>query len=241
MTLLIVDDEIIAIEGIQEIVDKADFIDTYYTASSMSEAIEKYEKYQIDLLLTDIEMSGGSGLDLIEYLCDHQIKSKNIILSSYPDFKYAQKAIALGVSEYLLKPVTEEDLLKALKKAAISTKLDPSLPPRIKESAFVAAVKQFISDNISSDIGRKEVAAHMGFSGDYVTRQFKQETGYTLSEYIKNERITLAKNLLLQTNLPVSTIAENTGYYSVAYFSATFRQTVGVTPREYRNTHKNML
>ena len=78
------------------------------------------------------------------------------------------------------------------------------------------------------------MAAHMGFSPEYLSTLFKKETGNTFSEFIKNERISFAKRLLKQTNLPISMISENVGFDSLAYFSSVFKSVMGCTPREYR-------
>lgn len=67
MNLLIVDDNVPVVNGIEKIIDRQEFsIDFIFKAFSMNKAMEILEREKIDLLISDIEMPGGSGLDLIE-------------------------------------------------------------------------------------------------------------------------------------------------------------------------------
>ncbi len=68
-----------------------------------------------DLVIVDIKMPFMDGLDMLYKLKESGIKHKTIILSGYSDFEFAQQAIKIGVSEYLLKPVTVNDLEQTLK------------------------------------------------------------------------------------------------------------------------------
>ncbi len=71
-----------------------------------------------DILITDIKMPFMDGLELSKLLKKDMPQMKIIIISGYSDFGYAQKAIDIGVSEYLLKPVTSAKLVAAVKNAA---------------------------------------------------------------------------------------------------------------------------
>ncbi len=75
---------------------------------------------QPDILITDIKMPFMDGLELSKLLKKDMPQLKIIIISGYSDFGYAQQAIDIGVSEYLLKPVTSIKLLAAVKNAAIA-------------------------------------------------------------------------------------------------------------------------
>lgn len=73
-----------------------------------------------DILLTDIRMPFMDGLELSQLVKESLPGIRILILSGYDDFDYAKKAISIGVEEYLMKPITEEILLKELNKAADS-------------------------------------------------------------------------------------------------------------------------
>ncbi|HBE79439.1 MAG TPA: hypothetical protein DDW65_16940, partial [Firmicutes bacterium] len=67
-----------------------------------------------DLVIADIRMPELGGLEMLQGLKERELKHKTIILSAFSDFSFAQQAIGLGVSEYLLKPVTAEKMQKSL-------------------------------------------------------------------------------------------------------------------------------
>lgn len=99
---------------------------------------------------------------------------------------------------------------------------------------LIERAKKYIHNHISQEISRNDIADYIGFTPEYLSTFFKKETGDTLIDFIKRERITFAKRLLKQTNLPISIISDNVGFDSFSYFSSVFRAQVGCTPREYR-------
>ena len=80
------------------------------TALNGEDAYQKILDLRPDILITDIRMPIKSGLELIRQLKEEHLSVKTVILSGYKDFEYAKEAIKLGVDEYLLKPVSVEDL-----------------------------------------------------------------------------------------------------------------------------------
>ena len=67
-----------------------------------------------DIVLTDIEMPGISGLDLIERISTTNLQTEFVILSGYDQFEYAKRAMKCGVRHYLLKPCDEEQILDCM-------------------------------------------------------------------------------------------------------------------------------
>lgn len=83
------------------------------------------------------------------------------------------------------------------------------------------------------------IAAQVGVSDDYLTRQFKQVMGLTTQEYLRRFRFARAMSLL-QTDCPVAEVAQRTGFRTLSYFSREFSKELGVTPSKYRNqTNQN--
>ena len=238
MNILIVDDELPAVQGILQIMDwKRLGIENAYVAYSLREAMEQFSQHYIELLLTDIELQGGTGFDLIRWCNARNMRYVSIILSGFPNFHYAQRAITLGVFEYLLKPVNNSMLEGTLQRAVARLRQQNEVPvqrPDTDAESLIEQVQFYIFDHISQEISRDEISAYVNLSPKYLSTIFKRETSCTLSDYIRNERIAFAKRLLKQTNLPISMISENVGYDSLSYFSTVFRQVAGCSPREYR-------
>ena len=118
MNILIVDDEISSIEAVKRSInwDKLT-VTSIYTATSMREAIEQLNRNDINIMLSDIEMPMGTGIDLLRWVKDNKAEVECIFMTCHADFKYAQKAIQLGSMDYLLKPLRYEEVEKAISKA----------------------------------------------------------------------------------------------------------------------------
>jgi AraC-like DNA-binding protein len=80
-----------------------------------------------------------------------------------------------------------------------------------------------------------------GYHEYHLNRLFLKHTGSTIRQYILDMRISHAKKALLNTDLPLSAIAETVGFNSNSYFSTYFRQTTGLTPAQFRKKYKNVL
>ncbi|OCT16719.1 hypothetical protein A8709_08630 [Paenibacillus pectinilyticus] len=116
--LLIVDDELPVVQGLMADLDTEKLkISHVYTAYNIRQAKEVLQSLSIDIMLCDIEMPQGSGLELLEWSNVHYPELQTIFLTSHADFRYAKKAIQLGSLEYLLKPVPDEELEDAIEKA----------------------------------------------------------------------------------------------------------------------------
>lgn len=116
--MLLVDDEIVAIEGIKAVLDLTKLnVRRIFTALNIRQAKEVFESESIDILLCDIEMPQGNGLELLAWVREHYPQTATIFLTSHADFKYAKEAMRLGSLDYLLKPVMASELESALYKA----------------------------------------------------------------------------------------------------------------------------
>ncbi|MGG4143629.1 response regulator [Paenibacillus algorifonticola] len=116
--ILIVDDEIHAVEGICSGVDWDKLrITAVFKAYTVKQAKDVFEKERIDIMLCDIEMPQVSGLELTEWVREHYPKTETIILTCHADFKYARQALQLGSLDYILKPVPFEELEQVIERA----------------------------------------------------------------------------------------------------------------------------
>ena len=121
--LIIADDEIFIRKGLCEGVDWASL--GYEVVNSFSDglpAIEYIKHNLVDVVLTDIRMSKGSGLDIAKYVHENAPEIKVVLLSGFQEFELAQKSIDYGVERYLLKPINVPEIKSVFSK--LKAKLD---------------------------------------------------------------------------------------------------------------------
>ncbi|MCM1217425.1 MAG: response regulator [Lachnospiraceae bacterium] len=119
MRILIVDDDTAIVEVIRDTVnwDKLgiDEIDTAYDAEA---AKHRLEQKAADIVISDIEMPGESGLDLLKWFRDKEMPGKFLLLTSHENFHYATQAVRYHAEEYLMKPFNLDVVEMALQKIA---------------------------------------------------------------------------------------------------------------------------
>ncbi|MFA7119195.1 MAG: response regulator [Sphaerochaetaceae bacterium] len=120
LKVFLAEDEFLIRKSIRENINwKEEGFEYVADASDGEVAIPLIRKYQPDILITDIRMPFLEGLELSEIVKKEFPDIKIIILTGYKDFDSAKKAIGIGVTDYLLKPITTENLLKAVKRVAL--------------------------------------------------------------------------------------------------------------------------
>lgn len=96
----------------------------------------------------------------------------------------------------------------------------------------------YIEMNLGEKIRASDLASLAGYSEYYMTRKFKEETGYFISDYVKFARIERAKLLLQSTDLSILEIAGRLGFATRSYFSQAFREVTGMTPMQFREKER---
>ena len=114
----------------------------------------------------------------------------------------------------------------------------PVVDEEQKNQYTIEKTQKYIRDNISRELGRDDVAAYVFLNPDYLSRLFKKNTGYSISEYIFKVRMSVACELLTKTDLSVSKVAMSCGYTHLAHFSKMFKKETGMTPNSYRGKYK---
>ncbi len=122
MKILIADDHAIVREGIKLIVKTLPEVKVIDEASDGKEALAKLTKNNYDLAILDISMPEITGLDLLQQLKYHDIQTRILIISFYPQEQYAIRAFKLGASGYLSKDSAFEEMTKAIRKIAAGGK-----------------------------------------------------------------------------------------------------------------------
>ena len=149
--VIIADDESRVRSAVNKLGDwKAIGLDIAAEAQDGDELCELVDSHRPDIIITDLKMPGLSGAELIKKLGDEYREMKIIIISGFDDFEYAKQAISSKVVDYILKPIDEDSLNNALRKAvwdieaekqkamentSLKSRLDEALP-YLKEKLF---------------------------------------------------------------------------------------------------------
>lgn len=101
------------------------------------------------------------------------------------------------------------------------------------EDAFNRALDH-VNENYMDDVTLDSLAAYAGFSRYTLSRMFRQHTGMTFTQYLSKRRVSMAEELLAGTKMPVTQVALQCGFNSIATFNRVFRDVRGCTPTQYR-------
>ncbi|MGI6349351.1 MAG: response regulator transcription factor [Eubacteriaceae bacterium] len=102
MNILLVDDDALVLKSLQMIL-KAEGIDEVYASKNGAEAFDIYQKHKIDLVLQDIRLKDENGIDIAAKLLELDSDAKIILLTTFKDEEYINKAIKIGIKGYILK------------------------------------------------------------------------------------------------------------------------------------------
>ena len=111
---------------------------------------------------------------------------------------------------------------------------DCSLQRENVVSKPVREMCRYMQEHVKEQVSLKDLAAHVALNQVYVSNIFKKEMGISISSYYINLKMEYAKELLRNSTMTVSMIAEEVGYQDAKVFSKQFIKTVGIKPMDYR-------
>lgn len=219
-------------------------------ANDGQDGADKIMLLKPDIVITDVKMPVKSGIEMLSETIPNN-SFETIILSGYSEFEYAQKAMSLGVTEYLLKPLDYEELYVSLKRLIARLKENNQLENYRKQSEenkildsklmdnsvgsnkHVIDILDFIREHYSEHITLAQLSDTFRISGTYVNLKLKAEIGYTFNDYLNRYRILQAIALLKQGELKVYEISEEVGFRDYKYFIKVFKKYTGYSPAKF--------
>jgi two-component system response regulator YesN len=244
--IVVVDDDCHVVEGLKKFIQQSGQEVTYAGAAADGrEALNLIRSEKPDIVLTDIMMPVMDGLEMIEELKKEGYPGEIIILSGYADFQYARQALRFQVNDYLLKPITLDELHDSLQKAFARlsdrgriVKTGPGWSADNRHRDTVDYMIRFAEENYGKNICLDDLAKALLFSRNHLNHIFKVNTGETFTNFLIRVRMEKAKALLLEGKYYIYEIAEMVGYKNIPYFSYIFHRYTGFKPSDLAHGEK---
>ncbi len=216
------------------------------------EGIQQIHALHPDIVVTDIRMPYADGLKMLEETksqCDYE----TVIMSGYEEFDYAQKAIRLGVSDYLLKPMDIQEMsqtisritqriekkrkLRKIEESAVQWESKPLVSTNLPTGSarYVTKMVEYIQQNYAEKVSIRDIGEQFGISVPYLHAKFKEATGYTFNDFLNRYRIQQALQLMTKTDMRIYEIAQAVGIQDYKYFNQVFKKYTGMSPSHLLN------
>jgi DNA-binding NarL/FixJ family response regulator len=132
--LLVVDDHEVVRQGLVSMLDRREGFQVVAEAGTAADAIEMAQRFQPDLVIMDVRLPDGSGIEACREIRAQRPQTRVVILTSYPDEEAVFSAIVAGASGYLLKQIRARDLVSAIESVARGESLlDPAVTEKVLE------------------------------------------------------------------------------------------------------------
>jgi two-component system response regulator DevR len=132
LRILLVDDHEVVRLGVRALIEHQPGMEVVGEATTVREAVSQAEQLVPDVVVLDIRLPGGDGLDACRQIKTQRSDTRIIILTSFPDDEVLYDAIAAGADGYVLKQIGSDDLIRALERVGRGESLlDPSLTARV--------------------------------------------------------------------------------------------------------------
>ena len=128
-------------------------------------------------------------------------------------------------------------LILLMRNIALAIPAEPQSPSANRQCA---AIRRYIDLHFKESLTLEQLAEESHMSKYYLSHAFKREYGISPINYMISRRIEESKYLLAETDLSLSQIAQLLGFSSLSYFSQVFHRTQGISPKEYRQSHKGL-
>ena len=247
--ILAVDDNVeelkLLLEGLRE---------TGYRISLAFEALEGYRKataLQVDLVLLDVRMGAADGFTVCRLLKADPLTAHVPVIFVTSSISVEERLTGLrtGAVDYILKPFEPTEVLARVEihlalaerqGRAMSRLPDtPHAPMPVgggdMDLAQVHAAETLVLSDLGNVPSLAELAARVGTHEKRLSRAFKEKTGRTVFEFVRDARLCEGRRLLVESALSVEEVADTLGFSSAANFATTFRGRFGCTPTACRH------
>lgn len=234
--VVLIDDEQIIVKGLRKVVRWADYgCEVAGAAGSAAGGAALIREVRPHIVFTDIRMPDQDGLVMLAGLRSEFPEMQITVLTGYRDFAYAQEAIRLGVTRFLLKPSKMDEIHEALR--AMTGRLREGEAPESAGTGnfIVRQAVAYMEENYARKLTLQDVADHCFVSQWHLSKLINKHMERSFYDLLNSIRVEQAKRLLKDPKLKIGEIVELVGCSDSAQFSRIFKKAEGVSANQYRN------
>ncbi len=251
-SILVADDERWIRKGIIKMIDAEKLeIGEIYEADNITSALSQFELHKPDIILSDVIFPTENGCDFCEQVFSIKPETRIVMISAFDNFEFARRSIKYQAVDYLLKPVSKEQLNQVISQCieqikrqsekdnhAVSQYLKNSMEEETEKTSEeeIENIMKRMKSNLTEKYTLTELAAECCLSEVYFSSLFKKVSGMSPMNYLAHIRIEKACELISSTNWRMVKIANYVGYADYQYFTKVFKKETGKTPGEYKET-----
>lgn len=198
------------------------YSDTRELLSEYLDSLYDYHGYDLMSIQKEIhkfmEELNNVSMDTCQYEIKSPLRMKN-----------NQQFVSMYKNRYDLKM----EIMKVVDKI-----FDKLMDNRENRKNNIEDILNYIDRNCHKDISLDQVGEYANMSSYYLSKIFKKETGVNFVTYLTERKIDIAKDMLLNTDIPIINIALDLSYHEPNYFSKVFKKSTGMTPTEFRKEKK---
>ena len=240
--VVLIDDERVIVEGLRKVIPWHDYAcEVVGTAEDAASGAELIRGVHPHIVFTDIRMPGLDGLTMLAGLRSEFPDMQVAVLTGYRDFSYAQEAIRLGVTRFLLKPSKLDEILEALSAMTDRVRALPAHDAEENTGSqqaghyLVRRALAYMQQHYAEKLTLSEVADACYVSQWHLSKLLNRYAGKSFNDILNTLRIEEAKRLLADPSLKIGDIGEMVGYADPAYFAKVFKKLADMSANEYRS------
>lgn len=198
-----------------------------------------------DVLLANIDATPTDGMGILSQNPLRNIKYHLIILTAmiarFCIEGGLDSEIAYTMSDFYIRTIdnaSDSEMLSSIKRQIMEdyTLAMKKLSVRDSKSLHTLRAMEYIQKNLTLPLRNQDIAKNVGVNADYLSRLFKKEIGFTLSQYVTMKKCETAKYMLENSSATITQISAFLGFCSCSHFIDRFKKMSGMTPEEYRHT-----
>ncbi len=180
----------------------------------------------------------GYDLIAIQYEIQHFMEELNMISKDSCNYDIISPLRSRNNNQHFVNTYQNRYDLKVEIMKAIDRIFDHLMDNKDNRKNTIEDILNYIDRNCHKDISLDQVGEYANMSSYYLSKIFKKETGVNFVTYLTDRKIEIAKDMLINTDIPIINIALDLSYHEPNYFSKVFKKSTGMTPTEYRRKYR---